>query len=88
MLVFLLLVYQADAPPGRAAAGCAVLGAVLTLVMAFSQLARCLVLLMLPQFFSSMLTFNVVSLQVAIARFRILSVRTYKMIISSLIVVL
>ncbi|KAH3769099.1 hypothetical protein DPMN_170346 [Dreissena polymorpha] len=52
-LLFLLLIYQIDVPPGRAGPICIVVGAVLTLLLAFSQACRCLVLLMLPQFFSA-----------------------------------
>ncbi|XP_053402721.1 uncharacterized protein LOC128546122 [Mercenaria mercenaria] len=52
MISFLILVYQMEMPPETAFPLCALGGLVLTLTMAFSMSVRCLVLLMLPQFFS------------------------------------
>ncbi|XP_052817975.1 DC-STAMP domain-containing protein 2-like [Mya arenaria] len=53
LLVYLMMIFQLEVPARKAAYISAVLGAALTLFLAFSQLARCLVLLMLPQLFSS-----------------------------------
>jgi len=52
--LYMILIYQIEVHPSVALVVCAVIGLVLTMAMAFSQNLRCLVLLMLPQFFTSM----------------------------------
>ncbi|XP_060563449.1 DC-STAMP domain-containing protein 2-like isoform X2 [Ruditapes philippinarum] len=53
MISYLMMVYQMEMPPVAAFPLCAIGGLAITLTMAFSSNIRCLVLLMLPQFFSS-----------------------------------